>query len=100
MLTALNLSNNHLDKFPTEVLGLDQLYALDLKQNNIGSIPYQLGNMQKLSILNLNENPVSSWLTVSTYGTEALKIYITANQYDKLSLEMMDIIFRYVLFTT
>jgi Leucine-rich repeat (LRR) protein len=94
-LASLDLSNNKLDKFPTPILTLQQLSSLDISHNQIRSLPSKVGNMQSLNVFKFNNNPVEQYLTVAKFGTAILKKYLACNEYDKLSMETMDSVFRY-----
>ena len=57
-LTNLDLNNNKLSEFPSDILKLKKLSTLNLQNNDLNSIPNTLGLMNNLIRLNIEGNPL------------------------------------------
>ena len=58
-LREIDLSNNHIKSFPTNLAQLSQLTILELAGNEIQTIPSWITELSALKILNLKGNPIS-----------------------------------------
>ena len=57
-LTNLDLNNNKISEFPSDILKLKKLSTLNLQNNDLNSIPNTLGLMNNLIRLNIEGNPL------------------------------------------
>lgn len=58
-LTEINLHDNQLSKFPSEITNLTQLKNLYLDENELTEIPIEIGKLQNLSRLFLSKNKIT-----------------------------------------
>lgn len=65
-VTKLNISNNEISSFPSNLSRLYNLVSLDLSGNHISDLPVDaLQNLTALEMLNLSKNSFESWLSIN-----------------------------------
>ena len=76
-LTNLDLNNNKISEFPSDVLKLKKLSTLNLQNNDLNSIPNTLGLMNNLIRLNIEGNPLKRLVgKMRNCTTQELKNYL------------------------
>ena len=76
-LTNLDLNNNKIAEFPSDILKLKKLTTLNLQNNDLNSIPNSLGLMNNLVRLNIEGNPLKRLVgKMRNCSTEELKNYL------------------------
>lgn len=65
-VTKLNISNNEISSFPSNLSRLYNLVSLDLSGNHLSDLPVDaLQNLTALEMLNLSKNSFESWLSIN-----------------------------------
>lgn len=65
-VTKLNISNNEISSFPSNLSRLYNLVSLDLSGNHLSDLPADaLQNLTALEMLNLSKNSFESWLSIN-----------------------------------
>lgn len=59
-LNSIDLSNNDLTAFPTQLLKLPQIYSINLSNNKITEIPKEVFQNSTLQSINLSGNPIQN----------------------------------------
>ena len=76
-LTNLDLNNNKISEFPSDILKLKKLSTLNLQNNDLNSIPNTLGLMNNLIRLNIEGNPLKRLVgKMRNCTTQELKNYL------------------------
>ena len=76
-LTNLDLNNNKIMDFPSDILKLKKLKTLNLQNNDLNGIPNTLGLMNNLVRLNIEGNPLKRLVgKMRNCSTEELKNYL------------------------
>ena len=76
-LTNLDLNNNKIAEFPSDILKLKKLTTLNLQNNDLNGIPNTLGLMNNLVRLNIEGNPLKRLVgKMRNCTTEELKNYL------------------------
>ena len=76
-ITNLDLNNNKITEFPSDILKLKKLTTLNLQNNDLNSIPNTLGLMNNLVRLNIEGNPLKRLVgKMRNCSTEELKNYL------------------------
>ena len=76
-LTNLDLNNNKITDFPSDILKLKKLSTLNLQNNDLNGIPNTLGLMNNLVRLNIEGNPLKRLVgKMRNCSTEELKNYL------------------------
>ncbi|KAJ4813499.1 LRR and NB-ARC domains-containing disease resistance protein [Rhynchospora pubera] len=73
-LTVLNLKQNEITVFPTEICGMLNLQFVDLSGNNIKSLPLEIAALCNLKYLYLKWNPIRTIPEEAIYQMRALKV--------------------------
>jgi len=76
-LSVIDLRDNLLAVFPTDILFFTKLKVLEISNNNLSDLPFQLGYMQNLQNLKVDGNILRRIRRgVLSSGTESLKKYL------------------------
>lgn len=83
-LNTLDLNNNKLVNFPSEILSLKNLTTLNIMNNSFNDLPPTIGLMTKLVRLNIEGNPLKRLVSkMKSANTEELKRYLKTRLTDK-----------------
>lgn len=56
---SLDLSHNNLDRFPQEIIQLENLESLSITHNNLRSVPEDIRELKRLRVIDLTGNPMT-----------------------------------------
>ncbi|KAJ3705391.1 hypothetical protein LUZ61_009096 [Rhynchospora tenuis] len=92
-LTVLNLKQNKIAAFSTEICSLRNLQFVDLSDNEIESLPSEIGALVNMKYLYLQGNPICTIPTKAIYQMRVLKVldlsppyyYVNKEKQDKLN---------------
>ncbi|MFW6046655.1 MAG: leucine-rich repeat domain-containing protein [Candidatus Woesearchaeota archaeon] len=83
-LRKLNLSNNQISEIPKEISKLKMLENLDISNNNLNSLKANFFGLTRLKVLNLNNNQITKLPKQVEYLTKLRKLFIANNRIESL----------------